>query len=102
MHRSKTSSCFETLLIDIINISITGTEVVLNACREENVPYLIYCSSSSVYLGPEAVMDGTETSVSQPSRFYYKAYASSKAKAQDMVLSANGSKLNNGKYLNHV
>lgn len=42
-------------------------------------------------------MDGTETSVSQPSRFYYKAYASSKAKAQDMVLSANGSKLNNGK-----
>ncbi|CAC5378351.1 HSD3B [Mytilus coruscus] len=77
-------------------VNVKGTHVILNACRKENVPYLIYCSSSSLYLGPEEVIDGTETSVSQPSRFYYKAYASSKAKAQDIVLSANGSKLNDG------
>lgn len=79
------------------NINVKGTENIINVCKEENVPYLIYCGSSGIFNGPEEVKAGTETSVQSPSKLYFEAYASSKGKAQTIALSANGDKLKNGK-----
>ena len=73
--------------------------MILRACRQENVQYCIYCGSSSVYLGPKEVINGTETTVERTRKMYYSAYGKSKARAQDLVLSANGSQLQNGEII---
>jgi nucleoside-diphosphate-sugar epimerase len=41
----------------------SGTETILKACKEQNVPHLIYCSSLSIFYGPQAMVGGTETTV---------------------------------------
>ena len=83
---------------NIVYYILIGTETILNACKEQNVQHLIYCSSLSVYYGPEEVIRGTETSVKPPSKLYFKAYASTKVAAQKMVLDSDGFLLNNGLY----
>ncbi|CAG2194710.1 unnamed protein product [Mytilus edulis] len=80
-------------------VNVTGTETILKACKDKNVPYLIYCSSLSIFYGPQEIKAGTETSVQPQTNLYFGAYAKSKSKAQKMVLGANGSKLKNGKSL---
>lgn len=75
-----------------------GTEVILEACRNNSVPILIYCSSISVYVGKEEVIEGTERSVRLPDKFLFKEYAASKLKAQEIVLHANGDILRNGEF----
>lgn len=83
---------------NIVYYILIGTETVLNACKEQNVQHLIYCSSLSVYYGPEEVIRGTDTSVKPPSKLYFNAYASTKVAAQKMVLVSDGFQLNNGLY----
>ena len=75
----------------------SGTETILKACKEQNVPHLIYCSSLSIFYGPQAMVGGTETTVIKQRKLYFGAYASTKAQAQKMVLDANESRLTNGK-----
>ncbi|CAC5378350.1 unnamed protein product [Mytilus coruscus] len=83
-------------------VNILGTQTIIETCKEENVPYLIYCGSSGIFAGPEETHGGTETTVKQPSELYFDAYAYSKLTAQEMVISANGTKLKNGKQLRTI
>lgn len=76
---------------------VLGTEVVLEACKANSVPILIYCSSISIYVGHDEVKKGTETTVPIPHKFMFEKYAKTKLKAQNMVLGANGDILKNGK-----
>lgn len=76
--------------------NIRGTETIVNICKDENVPYLIYCGSSGIFNGPEEVTSGNEETVQIPSKLYFDAYASTKLKAHKMVLAADGEKLQNG------
>ncbi|XP_052074049.1 3 beta-hydroxysteroid dehydrogenase/Delta 5--_4-isomerase type 1-like [Mytilus californianus] len=80
-------------------VNIKGTETVLNACWRGNVPYLIYCGSASIYFGGEEARAATETTIKTPSKLCFGEYAKTKTEAQNMVLSANDSYLQNGKQL---
>ncbi|CAG2246515.1 HSD3B [Mytilus edulis] len=80
-------------------VNVKGTEVVLEACKVNSVPILIYCSSISIYVGHDEVKKGTETTVPIPHKFMFEKYAKTKLKAQNMVLGANGDILKNGKEL---
>jgi nucleoside-diphosphate-sugar epimerase len=89
---------FHDHAITLINVYTSGTENIINVCKEENVPYFIYCGSSGIFNGPEEVKAGTETTVQSPSKLYFESYASTKGKAQTIALSANGDKLKNGEF----
>ena len=62
------------------------------------MPNLIYCSSISVFVGHNEIKDGTEKTVPIPHKLMFEAYASSKFKAQEMVIRANGDILKNGMF----
>ncbi|MDP2312436.1 MAG: NAD-dependent epimerase/dehydratase family protein [Pseudomonadota bacterium] len=72
---------------DFERSNVTGTENVLFACRAHGIPRLVYTSSPSV------VFDGTDhidvSEVPYPTR-YENHYAETKARAEKLVLAANG------------
>ena len=66
--------------------NVTGTENILRACRELNIPYLLYTSSASVtYQGSS---EGKNESLPYPEKFD-AAYPKTKALAEQAVLKAN-------------
>ena len=76
---------------DYYGINFTGTENVLNACKEYGVKKLIYTSSPSVAFGTEAIENGTEDLPYPDS--YLTSYPETKAKAEKMVLAASSNEL---------
>ncbi|MCX7635568.1 MAG: NAD-dependent epimerase/dehydratase family protein [Syntrophales bacterium] len=68
--------------------NVVGTAHVLNACRETGVGYLVYTSSASVVFGDEDITGGDE-SLPYPAR-PRSPYTATKAKAERMVLEADG------------
>jgi nucleoside-diphosphate-sugar epimerase len=64
---------------------------VINACRKNRIPRLVYTSSPSVVFSGED-MEGINESVPY-SATYQAAYPETKAKAERMVLQANGNEL---------
>jgi nucleoside-diphosphate-sugar epimerase len=91
-------SSFPKLLYSSSVLYFAGTEMVLEACKANNVPNLIYCSSISVFVGYDEVKEGTEKTVPVPHKFLFDKYAVTKSKAQNMALRANGDILKNGSY----
>ena len=65
---------------------------MVNACIKHNIDRLVVTSSLSAVLGPEPIIDGDET-LSVPENFLFEAYANTKLKAEEVVLSKNGFKL---------
>lgn len=85
---------------DYHRANVTGTENVLIACRQNQIPKLIHTSSPSV------VFDGRDEagineSTPYPSQ-YLAHYPKSKAIAERAVLAANGERLANGSRLSTV
>ncbi|KAM9779766.1 3 beta-hydroxysteroid dehydrogenase type 7 [Neosynchiropus ocellatus] len=85
-------------LIEAVNV--TGTEHVINACVQNDIQHLVYTSSMEV-IGPN--MDGDPFLRGNEETAYEvkhtMPYPKSKAKAERIVLQANGLKLRNGKGL---
>ncbi|XP_068434612.1 3 beta-hydroxysteroid dehydrogenase type 7 [Clinocottus analis] len=84
----------------IVSVNVTGTENVINACVECNIQSLVYTSSMEV-IGPnvdgDAFVRGNEDT---PYKVKHSmAYPKSKAKAEKLVLEANGTKVKSGKCL---
>lgn len=81
----------------IYAVNVQGTENVINACVETGIQYLIYTSSMEV-VGPnikgDAFIRGNEDTPYNV--FHEMAYPRSKAKAEKMVLEANGTKVKGG------
>ena len=73
------------------SINTVGTENVINACRAQSVPRLIYTSSPSVIYDGRDHRNANET-LPYPSR-YLCHYPHSKALAERAVLAANGGAL---------
>jgi 2-alkyl-3-oxoalkanoate reductase len=71
--------------------NVVGTENVLVACRKAGVRRLVYTSSPSVVF-TGADMAGVNESVPYPPQ-YHAAYPETKARAEQMVLHANGPEL---------
>lgn len=85
-------------LIALVNV--TGTENVINACVECGIESLVYTSSMEV-IGPNVNGDhfvrGNEDTPYKVE--HTMAYPKSKAKAEKIVLEANGTKIKGGKTL---
>ncbi|XP_019950367.2 3 beta-hydroxysteroid dehydrogenase type 7 [Paralichthys olivaceus] len=84
----------------IYSVNVTGTGNVINACVECGIQCLIYTSSMEV-IGPNVNGDpfirGNEDTPYKVN--HTMAYPKSKAKAEKMVLEANGTELKGGKFL---
>lgn len=71
--------------------NVTGTEVILRACRQQEVSRLIYTSSPSVvYSGCDEA--GIDEATPYPSS-YLTSYPQTKAEAERLVLAANSPEL---------
>lgn len=80
-------------------VNIQGTENVIRACVECNVPRLVYTSTQDVVTGWKLIRDmdeGTPYAGNSASDFVYGAYAFTKMQGEKRVLAANGTKLANG------
>jgi nucleoside-diphosphate-sugar epimerase len=71
------------------DVNVGGTENVIQACRDEGVPALVYTSSMDVICGTGPVVDADET-WPYPDPFT-NDYARTKAVAEQRVLAAHGS-----------
>jgi nucleoside-diphosphate-sugar epimerase len=85
---------------DYHRANVTGTENVLSACFQENVPRLVYTSSPSVVFDGHDEA-GTDETTPYPAK-YLTSYPLTKAIAERSVLAANGKRLPNGGELSTV
>jgi 2-alkyl-3-oxoalkanoate reductase len=76
---------------DFARVNVRGSESVIQACRERSVPRLVYTSSPSVVFDGRAHEDAANT-LAYPDR-YESAYPETKARAERLVLAANGAGL---------
>ncbi|XP_064842830.1 3 beta-hydroxysteroid dehydrogenase type 7-like [Oncorhynchus masou masou] len=78
-------------------VNVQGTVNVINACVENGIQYLVYTSSMEV-VGPNVKGDpfirGDEDTIYNV--YHDMPYPRSKAKAERLVLEANGNKVNEG------
>ncbi|XP_038837029.1 3 beta-hydroxysteroid dehydrogenase type 7-like [Salvelinus namaycush] len=78
-------------------VNVQGTVNVINACVENGIQYLVYTSSMEV-VGPNVKGDpfirGDEDTIYNV--YHDMPYPRSKAKAEKLVLEANGNKVNEG------
>ncbi len=74
---------------DYYSINVTGTENVITACRENNIPHLIYTSTPSVVFDKEDICGGDETLPYSSSFLCH--YAKSKVMAEKKVLNSANS-----------
>jgi nucleoside-diphosphate-sugar epimerase len=73
------------------DINVVGTRNIIDACRAEGVPALVYTSTMDVVYPRRPIRNGDET-LPYPKRFA-DAYAHSKALAEQSVLAANSDSL---------
>ncbi|XP_014832565.1 PREDICTED: 3 beta-hydroxysteroid dehydrogenase type 7-like [Poecilia mexicana] len=84
----------------IYSVNVTGTENVIRACVECGVERLVYTSSMEV-IGPNVKGDHFKRG-NEDTKYEVKhtmAYPKSKAKAENIVLRANGNQVKGGKRL---
>ena len=81
-------------------IICSGTENIINACKEEGVEHLIYCGSNSSFYDGKGISDGTEDTVPFLEKSTFGLYGETKRQALQMVMKENGSMLGNGKFIN--
>jgi len=84
----------------IFLIICSGTENIINACKEEGVEHLIYCGSVSSFYDGKEISDGTEDTVPFLEKCTFGLYGETKRQALQMVIKENGSMLENGKFIN--
>ncbi|XP_070811368.1 putative short-chain dehydrogenase/reductase family 42E member 2 [Pituophis catenifer annectens] len=81
----------------IRSVNIGGTGIVLEVCKRQRIPRLIYTSTVNVVFAGETIVDGDEATVSYvPLEQQVNEYSRTKAIAEQMVLAANGSLLPGG------
>ena len=76
---------------DFWSINVEGTRNVIEACRANGVPRLVYTSSPSVVFGRDDLC-GVDESTPYPPR-YLAAYPETKAAAEKMIMAANSASL---------
>lgn len=82
---------------EIRSINVEGTRIVIEVCKQQNIPRLIYTSSINVVFAGQTIEDGDEDSVPYyPLNKQVNEYSKTKTIAEQMVLAANGSPLKGG------
>ncbi|XP_002741261.1 3 beta-hydroxysteroid dehydrogenase type 7-like [Saccoglossus kowalevskii] len=77
----------------LTNINVIGTQNVVDACMENNVPILIHTSSLAVVVGNAPIVNGDETVKVKEN---LSAYAKSKYLSELIALEGNNKVLKNG------
>ncbi|NWV34764.1 D42E1 reductase, partial [Grantiella picta] len=81
----------------IESVNLNGTRFIIDACKQQNIPRLIYTSSVNVVFGGLPIEDGDEESLPYfPLEKLVDHYSRTKSIAEQMVLAANGSPLQGG------
>ncbi|KAK5616204.1 hypothetical protein CRENBAI_015677 [Crenichthys baileyi] len=79
------------------SVNVGGTSNVINVCKERGIPRLVYTSTTNVVFAGKPIVDGDEASVPYvPSDLHIDHYSRTKAVAERMILSANGSSVKGG------
>ncbi|NXQ40158.1 D42E1 reductase, partial [Catharus fuscescens] len=82
---------------EIESVNINGTRLILNACKQQDIPRLVYTSSVNVVFGGVPIEDGDEESLPYfPINKLVDHYSRTKSIAEQMVRAANGSSLAGG------
>ncbi|XP_066496993.1 putative short-chain dehydrogenase/reductase family 42E member 2 [Tiliqua scincoides] len=82
---------------EIRSVNVEGTRIVIEVCKQQNVPRLIYTSSINVVFAGQTIEDGDEESLPYyPLDKQVNEYSRTKTIAEQMVLAANGSPLRGG------
>uniref|UniRef100_UPI0037E701DC hydroxy-delta-5-steroid dehydrogenase, 3 beta- and steroid delta-isomerase 1 n=1 Tax=Semicossyphus pulcher TaxID=241346 RepID=UPI0037E701DC len=83
---------------EMYGVNVTGTQLLLEACLQENVDTLIYTSTIEV-MGPNSkgdpIINGTEETVYECTLKF--AYSKSKKEAEERTLQAHNEELPNGR-----
>ncbi|XP_074866922.1 LOW QUALITY PROTEIN: putative short-chain dehydrogenase/reductase family 42E member 2 [Carettochelys insculpta] len=75
----------------IESINIGGTKLIIEVCKQQNIPRLIYTSTVNVVFGGNLIEDGDEETVPYfPLEKHIDYYSKTKSIADQMVLAANG------------
>ncbi|XP_039346965.1 putative short-chain dehydrogenase/reductase family 42E member 2 isoform X2 [Mauremys reevesii] len=84
----------------IESINVNGTKVVIDVCKQRNIPRLIYTSTVNVVFGGNPIEEGDEETVPYfPLEKQVNPYSRTKAMADQMILAANGTPLKGGNEL---
>ncbi|KAM4535954.1 putative short-chain dehydrogenase/reductase family 42E member 2 [Fundulus diaphanus] len=79
------------------SVNVGGTKNVIKVCIERGIPRLVYTSTINVVFAGKPIVDGDEASVPYlPADLHIDHYSRTKAVAERMVLSANGSSVKDG------
>ncbi|XP_026560423.1 putative short-chain dehydrogenase/reductase family 42E member 2 isoform X2 [Pseudonaja textilis] len=78
---------------EIDSINVGGTKVIIDVCKSRNISKLIYSSSMTVIFGGDPIEDGDETLPYYPLEKQPDNYSKSKTIAEQMILAANGTPL---------
>ncbi|TMS15511.1 Putative short-chain dehydrogenase/reductase family 42E member 2 [Larimichthys crocea] len=82
------------------SINIGGTNNIINVCKERGIPKLVYTSTINVVFTGKPIEECDEASMPYvPPDVHIDHYSRTKAIAEQMVLSANGSSLKGGSLL---
>ncbi|NXA38572.1 D42E1 reductase, partial [Eudromia elegans] len=82
---------------EIESVNIDGTKFIIDACKQRNIPRLIYTSTVNVVFGGFSIEDGDEETVPYfPIEKHVDHYSRTKSIAEQMVLAANGTPLAGG------
>ncbi|CAM2099725.1 unnamed protein product [Caretta caretta] len=75
----------------IESINVGGTKLIIEVCKQQNIPRLIYTSTVNVVFGGNPIEDGDEETVPYfPLEKHIDHYSKTKSIADQMVLAANG------------
>jgi len=77
---------------EFFHTNVIGTENIIAACREQNIPYLVHTSSPSVIYDGRGPMEGANESVPYPQTFQ-TAYQKTKALAEQKIVEAADERL---------
>ncbi|NXN74517.1 D42E1 reductase, partial [Himantopus himantopus] len=81
----------------IESVNVGGTKIVIDVCKQRNIPRLIYTSTVNVVFGGNPIEEGDEETVPYfPLEKQFNHYSRTKAIADQMVLAANGTLLKGG------
>ncbi|NXJ13829.1 D42E1 reductase, partial [Odontophorus gujanensis] len=81
----------------IESINVGGTKIIIDVCKQRNIPRLIYTSTVNVVFGGNPIEEGDEETVPYfPLEKHFNHYSRTKAIADQMVLAANGTLLKGG------
>ncbi|XP_067407588.1 putative short-chain dehydrogenase/reductase family 42E member 2 [Emydura macquarii macquarii] len=81
----------------IESINVGGTKLIIEVCKHQNIPRLIYTSSVNVVFGGNPIKDGDEETVPYlPLEKHIDHYSKTKSIADQMILAANGTPLAGG------